>query len=781
MKHQLAFIFSIALGAVVFSPELLAKAPSIHQLGPTGLTGTISRGSAKVTEVAKGSPADGKINKGDEIIGVGSDKFKGDVRKSLATAIDEAEAKQGGGKLTVILKGDKKVDLQLSVLGSYSETAPYNCPKSELIIDRAAEYLAKKINDSLDRKNKRSRGKYNSGATHSGLLGLMATGEKKYIDLVAKAIKASGILNPDAELFDAQLKGEKPMSYVGWYWGYNCILLSEYYLLTGDKSVLPALEIYAVSTARGQDPGGMWGHRMAVAGRHPGYAQMNQSSLSSFMGILMAKRCGIDSPVLNKGIERTYAYYSTYIGEGGFNYGVHGPNRKAFNNNGMSGSATMCMALMKNEAGVKFFSKLSSTAYSNLEQGHASNFFNPLWTPLAANFCGPEVTQQFFDESRWFHTCYRASDGSFRRGGKESGNVGSQTGVALLTYCLPRKVLFITGKYADKKLWLKGKEADEVIQMSQIDFKSMSDDELLALFDHPIPQVRGPAIWAMRARDDGFLPKVVAMLKSDSEVQKISAMEYFGYKCPPEQAHPQIKAIGEILRNKNEGLKVRMKAAATLSCHGEESYEYFNDLLQFVVDDEPGDYFRDTDESLGRSLNQLCATPYESGLVKDKDLFYQAAHKLLNHKRQSGRAEGVKLVSTIPIEDFWRMADKLMYVIEDKDRTYHSYHAWQSTIGPSIEILARLNIKEGLPHAAGILDRDGGKWGFKIRMLCAALPKYGANAQDALKKIKTDERLKNIEKDRFAGLWRKMVKAIDEDPAPKKLITLEEALKMENK
>ena len=66
-------------------------------------------------------------------------------------------------------------------------------------------------------------------------------------------------------------------------------------------------------------------------------------------------------------------------------------------------------------------------------------------------------------------------------------------------------------------------------------------------------------------------------------------------------------------------------------------------------------------------------------------------------------------------------------------------------------------------------------------MLCAALPKYGANAQEALKKIKTDERLKNIEKDRFAGLWRNMVKAIDEDTSPKKLITLVEALKMGEK
>ncbi len=268
------------------------------------------------------------------------------------------------------------------------------------------------------------------------------------------------------------------------------------------------------------------------------------------------------------------------------------------------------------------------------------------------------------------------------------------------------------------------------------------------------------------------------MLKSGSEIQKISAMEYFGYKCPPEQAHPQIEAIGAIFRNKNENVKVRMKAAATLSCHGEKAYGYFNDMLQLVVDEEPGDYFRDNDESLGRSLNRLCATPYESGLVTDKALFYQAVDKLLGHKRQSGRAEGVKLVSTIPIEDFWRVADKLMHLIEDKDRTYHSYHAWQSTIGPAIDILARLNIKEGLPYAAGILDREGGKWGFKLRMLCASLPKYGAHAQEALKKIKADKRLANIEKDRFAGMWRTMVKAIEEDKSPKKLISLEDVLKV---
>lgn len=93
-------------------------------------------------------------------------------------------------------------------------------------------------------------------------------------------------------------------------------------------------------------------------------------------------------------------------------------------------------------------------------------------------------------------------------------------------------------------------------------------------------------------------------------------------------------------------------------------------------------------------------------------------------------------------------------------------------------MLAGLNIKEGLPHAVGILDREGGKWGFKVRMLCAALPKYGANAQEVLAKIKKDERLDNIEEGRFAGMWRNMVKAIEEDPAPRELVSLEEALEM---
>lgn len=784
MKNRFA-IFGIILGfAFLGASSLFAKGAQSYNLGPTGLVGTVSKNSIKVSEVHKGSPADGKIKKGDQIIGTGNGKFRKDVRAELATAIDEVETEKAGGKLTLVLKGNKKVDLQLKVLGRYSDTAPFKCTKSDAIIKQAADYLAKQINDSLsaDSKKHKKGGGFNSGATHSAILGLMATGEKKYIDLVKKYMKqAPWVTNPPSqEDMDALLKGDKDMGYVGWYWGYNLITLGEYYLLTGDKSVLPAIERYSVSLARGGDAGGLWGHRMATVkrnGRLPGYSHMNQSCLSSFMGLLFAEKCGIKDPRLLKGIDKAHKYFSSYTGKGGFPYGVHGPQSSAYNNNGMSGSAAVCMNIKGDKEGTKFFSQLSATAYDNLEQGHASNFFNPLWTPLGANLSGPEVSHQFFKNSLKFHTLYRNWDGSFSRYGKEGGKEGSQTGVALLTYCMPRKAILITGKDSDQSLYVKGAEATKIVGRSKFDYKSQSVDELLAMFGNPIPHVTRAAVWTLREKEGNFIPKLVEMMEKGNKIEKMSAIGYFGYKCPPEQALPQIERIGAILKNKNEDPEVRATAAYALAWQGEKAYKYLNDMCQLIVEDEPNDYFREIDIGVGKSINILCGTPFKTGIVSDKTLYYKAASKLMDHKRQHGRSEGVKMISDMPIEDFHIMAEKIMHIVEDKDPTYHSYHSWQSTIGPAIGILADLNIKEGLPHAAGVLEREGGKFGFKVRMLCATLPKYGGNAKEALQKIKKLKSVENIQKGRFKGMWNKMVKTIEEDKNAKKLITFEEAMK----
>ena len=178
-----------------------------------------------------------------------------------------------------------------------------------------------------------------------------------------------------------------------------------------------------MTLAKGQDPGGLWGHQLVTPernGRLPGYGRMNQPSLSCFMGLVLAQECGIDDPEVTQAIERTYAYCVAFIGKGSFNYGVHGPNTQRFNNNGTSAMCALVMAMKGNKEGAAFFSKLSAASYETLESGHALYLFNPMWTPLGVAVAGPEATSQFFKKARWVYTMYRTWDGRFTLNGDET-------------------------------------------------------------------------------------------------------------------------------------------------------------------------------------------------------------------------------------------------------------------------------------------------------------------------------------------------------------------------
>jgi len=559
------------------------------------------------------------------------------------------------------------------------------------------------------------------------------------------------------------------------------ITLGEYYLLTKDKSVLPAMRTYALGLARGQDAGGLWGHRMATPalnGRLHGYAQMNQPSLTCFMGMLFAKKCGIEDPVLDRALEKSYTYFEDYVDKGSFPYGVHGPQPSNYNNNGMSGSAAICMALKGNRHGASFFSKLSATAYDNLEQGHASSFFNPLWTPLGAHLAGPEVTQQFFKKSLWFHNIRRGWDGKYGRDGKE----GSETGYALLAYCLPRKALIITGREADESIWLKGKDATEVVMMSQIDYDAKSIDELTAMLGDPIPQIPYQALKALRKKKtDEVAPQLLALMESGTERQRHKAISYFGGNRPKDlPTKAVIEKLGSILRDKKETLKTRIAAALALGFgkYGEPAYPYYNDILRLVEVEGPGDGHLDlidrTNIEIAYAAARLCHNPWEAGLATDKPLLYKAALKFMDHKRQEVRGCGVGMLVGMPIEDFHIVADKLTHILDNKDPSYHSYHNPLNTSLPAVALLANLGIKEGMDYLYEITFSKVGKWGFKIKLVMQTLPLYGGNAKPYISKFEVHPSIAK-EGDRFYKPWKEMVKKIEADKSPKKLISLEEA------
>jgi len=731
-----------------------------HHLGPTGLFGVTSPTNIKITKVQEGSPADGKIEVGDVIVAAGGAAFKGNTRRQLADAIDRAETKKGKGVLTLTLESGRKVDLQLKVLGAYSKTAPYHCPKTDAIITQTADYLVK-----TER----------FGRLKIGLLGLLATGEQKYIDVVKKALHQANWAKPDLKL---TLQGTSK----AWYWGYTALLLCEYYLLTGDEYVLPAIRAYSVAIAQGRDAAGLWGHRMAdpdvnrgqLHGRLHGYAVMNQSSLPLFISLLLADKCGVKHPEVQAGIKQTHTFYASFIGRGTLPYGVHDPNPKSYNNNGMSGLAAVALALHGNRPGVAFFSRMSAAAHNTMETGHTGHYFNQLWTGLGANLAGPEISAAFFQKTRWLHTLNRTWDGNFTYDGcgYSKGTFSyrglSDAGSHLLNYCLGRRKLYITGRDAAPSIWLKGREVSDTIALATMDLAGKSDGQLLALFGHPMPKVRLGAIWTLRARKHKLIASIRKMIKEGTRQQRHSAIGYFGYKCPPEQALPVLGDLGAVLRDTSEDPGLRAAAAYALCWLGEPAYPYFHDMLKFIVAEEPDDPLGKIDEQVGRSLNVLCKDPYAAGLVKDKGLFYKAVHKLLEHRRATSRTSGAKLIANIPLEDFHHVANEVLYIIEDKDLTYHSYH----NLGPqteAISLLAKLNIKGGIEAAFDILNAKTGKAGFKIRMLMAVLPKYGANAKYALPRIKA------VNAGKFQKRWDAMIKEIEQSTAARDMMSLEEA------
>lgn len=733
-----------------------------HHLGPTGLFGVTSPTNIKITKVQDGSPADGKIKAGDVIVAAGGITFKDQTRRQLAEAIDNAESATSKGILTLDLQGGKKVDLQLKTLGTFSATAPFNCPKTDAIITQTADHLV-------------ASKKFGRGGMNIGLLGLLATGEPKYIGVVKDTIHGAAWAKPDIQL---TLQGTSK----SWSWGYTNLLLCEYYLLTGDQYVLPAIKAYSVAIAQGRDAAGLWGHRMAdpeinrgqLHGRLHGYAVMNQSSLPLFISLMLADKCGIKHPEIQAGIAQTHGFYTDFIGRGTLPYGVHNPNSKSYNNNGMSGLAAVAFSLHGNKEGVAFFSRMSAAAHNIMETGHTGHYFNQLWTGLGANLAGPETSAAFFKETRWLHTLNRTWDGNFTYDGCGYPNgIFSYRGLSdagshLLNLCLGRKKLFITGRDADDSIWLKGPDVEVVIGLPTMDVKSMSDEELLASFGHPMPKVRVEAIWTLRPREHTLAGEVRNMIRHGSDLARASAIGYYGYGCPPELALSVRDDLMTVLLDPNESMDLRAAAAASLCWLKEQAHPAFEEILKLVVTDKPDDPRGRIDENLGSSLTIMTADPFAAGLVKDKDLFYAAALKLMDHKRANGRTQGAKLIANMPLGDFHRVADKVLYIIADQDLTYHAYH----NLGPkteSISILANLNIEGGIEAAFETLESPVGKAGFKLRMLMAVLPKYGASAKPFLPKIKATGAGK------FQKQWDAMVKQIEASEGARKMISIEEA------
>lgn len=377
---------------VDWSPH--AKVECRMNLGPTGAAAWMRGENFEVMKVDPGSPADGILKTGDLIVGVDETDFTLDTdsRMIFGNAIGKAEAKDGKLALKIRRDGqEKNVTIPLPAIGPYAKTWPFNCPKSQLILHKACQRL-----EDLQLPNGDIVTDGGFGTFTSGLL-LLAAGEPRFMDAALRAVYAT------------DKKDLKKISYANWALGYGGILLAEYYLLTGDKTVLPRLQDVVDTLAKGQMNCGSWGHNNPSGG----YGALNQPGAACAIAMTLAKECGLK--VDENSLKKAVKFYSQFAELGAVPYGDHKPNPRAPDDNGKSSIAAILCSLypeLKKEA--EAFANSIAVSYWLREEGHTGGLFSIIWGPLACDLTDDEAFRKFMDYQKWFYNLSRCWNGSLK-------------------------------------------------------------------------------------------------------------------------------------------------------------------------------------------------------------------------------------------------------------------------------------------------------------------------------------------------------------------------------
>lgn len=447
-----AFLLTVVLcGAATLHAQNVSRDKSYptFAIGPTGIHASIEKGLVvTVKSVVEGSPAAStKLQAGDVLVSAGGRSLAvDDPRVPLGEAIGRAEADDG----TLVFEAKRegaigKVTVKLPALGAYRLSWPANCPKSRAIIANNAKYIAasQQENGSYRFGNGRAIGNNLQGCLAS--LFLLSTGEAKYLPNVERHVR------PLAKLAETR---KNAGGHINWQLGYQGILLSEYYLRTGDKQVLPGLQELCNWCVDNQAAGG-WGHGAPVG---PGYVQsglMNHAGIPVLITLILAQECGVK--VNREAYARGVALMYRMAGHGCIAYGDHRSELWWSNTNGRNAMVSCAFSLLNEiprfRAASEHLALLVTDSYFQPEFGHTGGGFNVMWRGMASVHVPSERVSHYRRQMRilaWYYDLCRQPGGGFsmlptppdnsRYAGLEWG-----TGAMGLTYTAPLKTLRITG------------------------------------------------------------------------------------------------------------------------------------------------------------------------------------------------------------------------------------------------------------------------------------------------------------------------------------------------
>lgn len=574
--------------------------PFIWHLGPTGIScvmsGRFVGDQLLVKGTIKGSPAEGKFLPGDVITGINGKKFQagGHLGEFLGNAIIEAEKEENGGKMVFQVWRDKNyvarsatkniagtdidtlinqvendnslfdwkpeearkeevenmdldkfpidpmtldVELKIRVFPAYTDTAPYDCPKTQKILEDAWKVLEQRF--VVDPKK--------PGSGKGGIIeamALVASGKPEHRKLVHEWVRSKNCpwqppTEPIGARFEPGYKGYN--GYQSWHHGFIGLQCALYYDATGDDYVLPALRKYAIETAMGQSKAGTWGHTFAFPSfnggklheMNPGYGALNAAGNRCFFLVALAQKLGIKHPEIDLAVSRAHRFFGSFVDQGAIPYGDHGA-AATDDSNGKNAGTAYAMKLIGDDYSAKYFSMMSAHAAFTPRGGHAHDYHTQ-WSSWGAALCGPQVRIYNERNMRWRRTLCRMYDGSFvyHSPSEKYSTLRDPTATEVFNQVVIHKQTLISGKDADEKMYLNEREMKQLLTSAAGQFNNdylkniagkpwpeRSTDELFDLLDMFKPKTRNQIAAELgkrfKAGEAAIAPRLVSLLTHEN-------------------------------------------------------------------------------------------------------------------------------------------------------------------------------------------------------------------------------------------------------------------------
>ena len=602
-----------------FNPAPLANGRPwlIRNFGPVGIGIMLEKGPVmKIQNVEPGSPAEkaGKLNQGDiieSINGIKLPETKRDPRLLLGDIITEAEATDG--KIHLQIKGKGTVTVDIPVLGRYSETWPLDCPKSEKIVRNLADLVAKQGKDEW-----------------GSVLFLLSTGEEK-----------------DLEVVRGWMKERKPTWAHNWSVGVEGMGICEYYLRTGDATVLPIIQAGA-DHLRDRIYNGGWSGRGASFNYQSG-GHLNAAGVHCLTFLMLAKTCGVN--VDEKTLQSSLSQFFDYSGKGSVPYGDFVPKPGFSDCNGKTGGLALAMTAatrLTPEGEKSIYAKSAQTsamkAYYGTHDycmGHTGGGIGEIWKSAGVQLLAdkrPKQLREYSNVRRWSLELARRHTGAIGVAGGQESNYDQASGEKqiawgtfnALNYTAPRKHLHLFGaplsKFAKSYQlplrpagsvaadddfssplpvpggpWTDADFASETLMKQggyyvwgQVHNDQVTDETLLKYLHHPEISHRFEAMNAMlKYKRDNIL---LDLLRSnDARLRHVGIMamhELLGTWRPSSDEQkgrvtPEMMAeVDKIIRNPGESAFIRQWAVTLLQHADLPRLRTFRDVLVELIENE---------------------------------------------------------------------------------------------------------------------------------------------------------------------------------------------------